>query len=84
MYDLPERYIPAEALARRAPPEVEARKELLLLAAKYLGVGTLGDLTDYHRQGNTTCRPLLKELVEEGEVSILAPRVVIEERGACR
>jgi len=68
VYDLPERYIPAEALARRAPPEVEARKELLLLAAKYLGVGTLGDLTDYHRQGNTTCRPLLKELVEEGSL----------------
>ena len=45
--------------------EAEARKQLLLLAAKHHGVGTLQDLTDYHRQKNAPCKPLLDELVEE-------------------
>ncbi len=41
VYDLPERMIPAEALARPALSEHDARKELLVLAAKYHGIGTL-------------------------------------------
>jgi uncharacterized protein len=48
------------------PSEADARKQLLLLAAQHLGVGTLEDLTDYHRQKNAPCVPLLAELVEEG------------------
>ncbi len=68
MYDLTERMIPADVLARPAPPEHEARKELLLLAARSLGVATLSDLCDYHRQKTTPCRPILKELVEEGRL----------------
>ena len=56
----------------RPPPwrlrrrRAEARKELLALAARSLGVATLEDLTDYHRQGTAACRPLVAELVEEG------------------
>jgi len=68
VYDLPERVFPAEVLSRPAPGEREARKELLCLAAQHLGVGTLYDLTDYHRQNLTTARPLIKELVEEGRL----------------
>jgi uncharacterized protein YcaQ len=68
LYDLTERVIPAEVLARPALPEPEARKELLVLAAKYHGVGTMDDLTDYHRQKNLPCKPLLAELVEEGRL----------------
>jgi uncharacterized protein len=68
LYDLPERWIPAEVLNRPAPPESEARKELLVLAAKHHGVGTMNDLTDYHRQKNAPCKPLLAELVEEGRL----------------
>jgi uncharacterized protein YcaQ len=49
-------------------PEREARKELLLLAARHHGVGTMTDLTDYHRQKNAPCKPLLAELVEEGRL----------------
>jgi uncharacterized protein YcaQ len=68
VYDLPERMIPADALSRPALPAHEARKELLVRAAKYHGVGTLQDLADYHRLTPTVCRPALAELVEEGRL----------------
>ena len=68
VYDLPERVIPAEVLATPAPVERDARKELLALAAGHLGVATLGDLADYHRQKTTPCRVLVDELVEEGRL----------------
>jgi uncharacterized protein YcaQ len=65
VYELTERWIPREALDRPVPTETEARKELLVLAAKHHGVGTFGDLTDYHRQHNPSARALLRELVDE-------------------
>ncbi|HEX6657331.1 MAG TPA: crosslink repair DNA glycosylase YcaQ family protein, partial [Ilumatobacter sp.] len=68
VYDITERVIPPDALARPTLPEREARKELLVLAAKYHGVGTLRDLTDYHRMKQTSCAPLAAELVEEGRL----------------
>lgn len=66
IYDLTERIIPAEVLARPVPTEVEARKQLLELAARHHGIGTFPDLTDYHRQKNQPCKALVAELVEEG------------------
>ena len=66
LYDLAERVLPAEVLAAPAPSEREAKKELLVLAAKYHGVGTAADLADYHRLAHT--RPLFSELVEEGRL----------------
>jgi uncharacterized protein YcaQ len=68
VYDVAERVIPAEVLAAPTPPEADARKELLVLAARHCAVGTLEDLADYHRQKNVTCRPLLRELVEDGRL----------------
>ena len=54
LYDLAERVIPAEVLALPTPtPEHDAKKELLVLAAKYHGVGTAADLADYHRLKHT-------------------------------
>ena len=69
IYDLTERVIPAEVLARPEVPEREARKQLLELAARHHGIGTFTDLTDYHRQSNAPCKPLVAELVEEGVLS---------------
>ena len=69
MYDLTERVIPAHVLARPTPSEPEARKELLVLAARHHGIGTLTDLADYHRQKPTVCKPLISELVEDGRLS---------------
>jgi uncharacterized protein len=66
IYDLTERVIPAEVLARPAAPERDARKQLLELAARHHGIATFTDLTDYHRQKNQPCKPLVAELVEEG------------------
>lgn len=68
LYDLSERVIPAEVLALPTPSEVEARTELLALAARHLGVATLDDLADYHRQRTAPCRPLVDELVESGRL----------------
>jgi uncharacterized protein YcaQ len=55
-------------LARPAPSEHDARKELLVLAARYHGVGTIEDLADYHRQKTVACRGPMRELVEEGRL----------------
>jgi uncharacterized protein YcaQ len=68
VYDLPERVLPADALDRPPLPEHEARKELLVLAARYHGVGTIKDLCDYHRVKPTASKQALSELVEEGRL----------------
>lgn len=72
-YDLAERVLPAAALDAPTPTEADARKELLTLAARSYGVATIEDLTDYHRQGRQTIKPLVAELVEEG---VLLPATV--------
>ncbi len=68
VYDVPERMIPAEALARPAPNAAEAHKELLVMAARHHGIGTLHDLADYHRLALGPSKVALAELVEEGRV----------------
>jgi len=67
-YDLAHRVIPTEILELPTPPEIDARKELLVRAARHHGIGIFEDLTDYHRQRNPPCRPLIRELVEEGRL----------------
>jgi uncharacterized protein YcaQ len=68
LYDLPERVLPDAALAAPTPSEPEARKELLVIAARAMGVATHGDLADYHRQNAKQCQPFVRELVEAGEL----------------
>ena len=68
VYDLTERVLPAEVLATPTPSERDARKQLLVLAARHHGVGTAEDFADYHRQKPSVARPLLAELVEEGRL----------------
>ena len=68
LYDLPARVLPAPALAAPTPEERDARKELLAMAGRSLGVGTSEDLADYHRQSSQQSRPLVVELVEEGRL----------------
>ncbi|MFK8026096.1 MAG: winged helix-turn-helix domain-containing protein [Ilumatobacter sp.] len=63
LYDLSERVIPPEVLNAPTPSEHDAKKELLVMAARSHGVGTAADLADYHRLAHT--RVLLAELVEE-------------------
>ncbi len=68
VYDLPERILPAEVLARPALAEHDARKELLLIAARAHGVATLKDLADHHHLTPTLSEAPLAELVEEGRL----------------
>ncbi len=72
VYDLPERVLPAAALAAPTPAEPEARKELLVRAARSLGVATHRDLADYHRQNIPKSRRALHELVEDGHLVTVA------------
>ncbi len=67
VYDLTERAIDPAVLARPTPPAEEARTELLLLAARCLGVATLDDLADYFWMRRAS-RPLLQELVAAGRL----------------
>ena len=72
-YDLPERMLPAHVVAAPTPAEDEARRELLVLAARSLGVATFRDLCDYHRLNVPVTRPRLDEVVADGR---LVPVVV--------
>lgn len=60
--------LPADVVNAPTPSESEARRELLLLAAHSCGIATANDLIDYHRQKPAKARPLLADLVSEGEL----------------
>jgi len=68
LYDVSERVIPRAVLNTPTPDEHEAQRQLLVLAARSHGVGTLGDLADYYRLKNPMARPRLAELVEDGRL----------------
>jgi uncharacterized protein YcaQ len=66
IYDVPERVIPAEVLARPTPPVEDAQRQLLLHATAAVGVGTVGDLADYFRIKPADARHRVAELVDAG------------------
>ena len=66
-YDIVERVIPKEFLAASVTPE-EARKRLILQAAKALGVGTARDLSDYYWIRAAEATPAISSLVAEGSL----------------
>ncbi len=67
MYYAPHHVLPAAVLKEKTPTEQEARSELLLLAAKSLGIATASDLLDYHRQ-RPVAKQVMAELVKQGEL----------------
>jgi uncharacterized protein YcaQ len=69
LYDLPERVIPKDILARPAPSEADAQRELLRIAARSLGIGTAACLRDYFRQSPEAAKAHIPELVEAGEIN---------------
>lgn len=68
VYDATERVIPAKYRDGERPSEQEAMRELLLLAAQSLGVGTARDLADYYRLPVPASKMTLRELVDAGEL----------------
>jgi uncharacterized protein YcaQ len=72
LYDLPERVLPRQVLEMPTPPEAEAQRELLLFAARRLGVATEPDLGDYFRLPRKESKARLAELVEAGALRTVA------------
>lgn len=66
-YDLVERVLPAEVLARHVDDD-EAIRQLALRAATALGVATEADIRDYFRLSAQQAKPAIGELVAAGEL----------------
>lgn len=72
VYDVTERVLPAAA-ALPTPADDEGQRNLLLAAARALGVATIGDLRAYWRIGPQDAAARVAELVEAG--SLIPARV---------
>ena len=68
VYDLAERVIPSKYLNASTLPPEKAIRELLLISAKALGVGTARDIADYFRIRPRLVREPLSELEEDGQL----------------
>lgn len=66
-YDLAERHVPS-ALLGRVVPKPDAVRELVRMATRALGIGTLRDIADYYRLLQDVTKTALDELIESGEV----------------
>jgi uncharacterized protein YcaQ len=64
-YDLAERVLPP-GVDTSEPTAAEAARELTLLAARHLGVGTAADLADYYRLRPADAKAALAEAVGSG------------------
>jgi uncharacterized protein YcaQ len=65
LYDLPERVLPQEVLEAPTPSQEEAQRQLILIAAKRLGVATEADLGDYFRLPRAESKARVAELAED-------------------
>lgn len=68
MYDLTERVVPHEHRRAQGLEQDEAQSELLMLAARSMGVATTADLADYYRVRMPQARPLVRKLASEGRL----------------
>jgi uncharacterized protein YcaQ len=66
VYDLPERVLPKSILQLPTANETDAKRALLALSARALGIATADDLRDYYRIPVKDARLPLEQLVEEG------------------
>ena len=66
-YDLVERVLPADVVARKID-DAEAVRELILRAATALGVATEADIRDYFRLRADQSKPAIADLVAAGEL----------------
>ena len=60
--------LPQQIFDAPTPSEHDARKQLLIRSTIAQGVATASDLADYYRQKLATVKPLIDELLEEGEL----------------
>lgn len=64
--------LPKQIVSAPTPSEHDARRALLLRAAKSLGVATAKDLFDYHRQKPAQARDALHDLVRDGSLEMVS------------
>lgn len=72
VYGLPQTVLPKALLAQPTPDRAEAQRQLVLMAARAMGVATERDLRDYFRLGVAETRARLAELVEAGALTPVA------------
>lgn len=65
-YDLTERVLPPDVLARPEPDDATAVRELVEISARAHGIGTLGCLADYFRISQQRVAAAAADLVEDG------------------
>ncbi len=68
VYDVPERVLPAAVLDTPTPTRAEARRELIRVAARSMGVAVETDLRDYFRVPVADAREAIADLVAAGEL----------------
>jgi uncharacterized protein YcaQ len=67
IYDAPERVLPPSILAEPTPTTDEGRAMLVRRAARAMGVFTATDLVDYFHQRRPKARPVVQQLLADGE-----------------
>jgi uncharacterized protein YcaQ len=67
-YALPEKVLPRAVLDLPEPHPDEARREMIRIAARALGVATFNSLRDYFRLRPDHARPAVADLVDAGEL----------------
>src|SRR5258708_21771829 len=65
---MPGRVLPRQVLAVPTPPEADAQRALVQIAAQALGVATAKDLRDYFRMSPHDGRRAIDTLVESGDL----------------
>ncbi len=68
LYDIPARVLPRRIMDAPTPAEPEAKRELIRIAARALGVATASDLRDYFRLNPRDTQQGIIELVDAGEL----------------
>jgi uncharacterized protein len=68
VYDLTERVIPPAIMALPTPSAADAKRELVLISARAMGVATIADLADYFRLLQADVRASVATLIEAGAI----------------
>lgn len=71
VYEHIDRVVPREILAAKTPTKDEAQRELLVIAARCHGLGTLDCLADYFRLRKPEARQRLQELTEDKRLLVV-------------
>jgi len=68
VYDTPQRVIRSDIRSKPTPDEADAQRALLSAGARSHGIGTPSDIADYFRISMRSARPILAEMVADGEL----------------